>query len=300
MRIFITGASGFVGQAVSRKLLAAGHQVLGLARSDSAQEKVQSIGAEAVRGTLSDIDVLKTAAKACDGVIHLGFNHDFSQFLANCEEDSQAISAFGDALFGTNKCLIVPTGMAGILNDNRVLTENDAVPANFPFPRKSEVAALQVAARGVNASVIRFSQIHDTRRQGIGTFMVEAALRNHQVNYVGTGETRWSACHVDDTANLIVWMMENPERGAVYHAVGEKGVALKDIAEAIGKRLALPVMSISPDEAESLLGPTAPFFSIDQLASSQLTQQRTGWKPVGPSMLEDLANLDISGFEVQG
>jgi nucleoside-diphosphate-sugar epimerase len=294
MRVFVTGATGFVGSAVVAELIAAGHQVLGLTRSDAGAQALAAAGAEAHRGSLQDLESLKQGAARSDGVIHLAFNHDFSTYLANCEDDRRVIAALGAALAGSARPLLVTSG-TGMAAPGRPATEDDPPASSAEIPRAaSEEAADELAAEGVNAAVVRLPQVHDTERQGLITYAVETAREKGVSAYVGEGVHRWAAAHVSDTARLYRLALERAEPRARYHAVAEEGVAMRDIALAIGRRLAVPVKSIAPEEAPAHFGWLAMFVARDGAASSVLTRARLGWAPTGPGLLEDLAGAPVA------
>jgi nucleoside-diphosphate-sugar epimerase len=297
MRVFVTGATGFIGSAIVKNLIASGHHVLGLARSKEKAADLAATGAEVVFGSLDELDRLKRAAAATDGIIHTAFNHDFSKFVANCEDDRRVIEALGSALAGSNRPLIVTSG-TGIANSGsgRPATEEDAAESSAVSPRAaSEEAAASIAAEGVNVSVVRLPQVHDTTRQGLITYAIAMAREKGVSAYVGEGRNRWPAAHVVDTARLYRLAFERAERGAKYHAVAEEGVPLRDIAEVLGKRLKLPVVSIAPQEAAAHFGWLSAFVGRDAPASSELTRKRLQWRPNERGVLADLKELQ--GFD---
>lgn len=294
MRIFVTGATGFIGSAVVRELLDAGHKVLGLARSDEKAAALAATGAEVQRGSLEDLDGLGKAAASADGVIHLGFNHDFSKFAESCELDKHAIEALGKALEGSERPLLVTSGVA--VAQGRAATEDDQpIPVSSDYPRASEATAVALMARGVNASVVRLPQVHDTLRQGLVTPAIQIYREKGICAYIGNGLNRWSAVHVLDAARLYRLALENWESSARYHAVAEEGVPMRAIAEAIGRRLNLPVKSIAPEEAQDFFGWFARFAGLDLPASSAQTRKKLGWEPVGAGLLADLDAGRYSG-----
>ncbi len=245
MRIFITGATGFIGTATVKELTSAGHKVLGMARSDEGAKSLAAIGADVHRGSLEDLDSLRKGAAASDAVIHLGFVHDFSRFQENCEIDKRAIEALGSVLAGSNRPLVVTSGLAGLAAPGQLTTEDNVIPSDFPFPRVSEQTALSLVAKGVNASVMRLPQVHDTNKAGLVTYLIAVAREKGVSAYVAEGRNRWAAAHVLNVAHLYRLALEKHETGAKYHAVAEEGVALRDIAETIGKGLKVPVTSLS-------------------------------------------------------
>lgn len=297
MRVFVTGATGFIGSAVVKELIAASHQVLGLARSDEGAAALAAAGAEVHRGSVEDVDSLKAGADRSDGVIHLAFNHDFSKFMANCEDDRRVIKALGSALAGSGRPLIVTsgTGMANTVS-GQLATEDDAVIGSDVIPRAaSEEAAASVAADGVNVSVVRLPQVHDTVKQGLVTYAIAMFRERGVCAYVGDGHNRWPAAHVLDAARLYRLAIERAEPGSRYHGVAEEGVPLRDIAQTVSRRLKIPVKSIAPDEAQAYFGWLAMFAGLDAPASSAQTRRQLGWQPTGPGLIADLERLHVSG-----
>jgi nucleoside-diphosphate-sugar epimerase len=297
MRVFVTGATGFIGSAVVQELILAGHRVLGLARSEAGAQALVVAGAEVHRGDLDDLESLRRGAAASDGVIHLAFNHDFSKFAANCEADRQVIEAIGSVLAGSERHLIVTSG-TGIANTvpGQPAREENATVTSAMVPRAaSEEAAASVAARGVNVSVVRLPQVHDTVKQGLVTYLVQLAREKGVSAYVGDGLNRWPAAHVLDTARLYRLAFEKQAAGARYHAVAEEGVSLRDIAEVVGRGLNVPIVSLSPEEAAAHFGWLGMFAGRDLPASSAQTQERLGWHPTGPGMIADLERMNYSG-----
>jgi nucleoside-diphosphate-sugar epimerase len=295
MRVFVTGATGFIGSAVVKELTVAGHQVLGLARSDEKSTALATAGAAVHRGSLEDLDRVKDGAAQCDGVIHLAFNHDFSKYVANCEDDRHVIEALGSALAGSSRPLIVTSG-TGIANTvpGQPVREEDVAANSAAVPRAaSEEAANFVARGGTNVSVVRLPQVHNTVKQGLITYAIAVAREKNASAYVGDGRNRWPAVHVLDAARLYRLALEKAERGAKYHAVAEEGVPLRQIAEVIGRRLKVPTVSIAPEEAASHFGWLAAFAGLDALASSELTRRRLGWHPTGPGLIADLEQLQV-------
>jgi nucleoside-diphosphate-sugar epimerase len=287
MRVFVTGATGFVGSAIVGELIAAGHSVLGLARSDAGAESVVAAGAEVHRGDLEDLENLRSGAAAADAVIHTGFVHDFARFQEVCEIDRRAIAVLGSALAGSDRPLIITSGTAVVRMPGRLTTEDDA--PDSPNPRiASEQAAAAVAAQGARVVVMRLSQIHDPLKQGLVTYLIAVAREKGVSAYIGEGTNRWPAAHRRDAARLYRLALEKGSAGARYHAVAEEGVSLRAIAEAIGRGLKVPVVVKSPEEAAEHFGWLAHFVSADAPASSVLTQQRLGWHPTGPGLISDL------------
>jgi nucleoside-diphosphate-sugar epimerase len=287
MRVFVTGATGFIGTAVIRELMDAGHQVLGLTRSDAGAKSLTAAGAQAHRGDLEDLESLRSGAAQSEGVVHLAFNHDFSKWVESSESDRRAIEALGSALAGSDRPLIVTSGTAAAITPGRLTTENDA--PNSPIPRvASEEAAASVAAKGVRGSVVRLPQVHDPFKQGLITYLIAVAREKGVSAYVGEGNNRWPAVHVLDAARLYKLALDKGLAGARYNAVAEEGVPLREIAETIGRGLKIPVVSKSPEEASEDFGWLGLFMSADIPASSKLTQEWLGWRPTGPGLIEDL------------
>jgi nucleoside-diphosphate-sugar epimerase len=289
MRVFVTGATGFIGSAIVAELLRNGHQVLGLTRSDTGAQALAAAGAEALRGNLEDLDSLRRGAALADGVIHCAFDHDFSNFVANCEKDGRAIAALGATLAGSDRPFVVTSGVGmGSPGHGQPATE-DVFNLEHPNPRKaSELAAATVAADGVNVSVVRLPQVHDTTRHGLITYAIATAREKGVSAYVGDGGNRFSAAHVLDVARLYRLALEKGEPDARYHAVAEKGVAFREIAEVIGRGLNVPSASVSLEEAATHFGWLGMFAGLDLTASSAQTRARLGWVPVGPGLTEDL------------
>lgn len=290
MRIFVTGATGFIGSAVVKELLAAGHEVLGLARSDAGAASLAAVGATVHRGSLEEVDSLRRGAAGADAVIHTAFTHDFSKFAESCDQDRRAIEALGAELEGSARPLLVTHGVGG-LAQGRPGTEDDAPPPpSAAYPRASEAAAAALEARGVHAAVVRLPQVHDTVKQGLITPLIQIYREKGACAYVDEGLQRWAATHVLDVAHLYRLALEKAEPGARYHAVAEEGVSMRAIAEAIGRRLDLPVRSIAADAAEDFFGWMTMFVEWNLTATSRKTREKLGWQPVGPGLIADLDN----------
>lgn len=286
MRIFVTGATGFIGSAVVQELLGAGHKVLGLARSDASARALARTGAEVHRGDLQDLDSLKRGAADSDGVIHTAFIHDFSNFAANCQTDKLAIEALGQALAGSGRRLIVTAGILG-LPSARLATEEDAPSALLP--RSSEQTGLSLAAQGVHVSVIRLPpSVHGDGDHGFVPQLIAVARAKGFSSYVGDGTNRWPAVHRLDAARLYRLALEKGAAGSRFHGVADEGIPTRDLAEIIGRRLDVPAVSRSREEAAALFGFIGHALAMDSRASSAWTQEQLGWNPNQPGLLADL------------
>jgi nucleoside-diphosphate-sugar epimerase len=291
MRVFVTGASGFIGSACVKELRGAGHTVLGLARSDAAAKIAADAGAEVLRGELSDLDVLRKGARESDGVIHTAFIHDFTKFAENGQIDKRAIEAMGEVMAGTNKPMVVSSGTA-LLSPGQIATE-DLRPSGEGSPRVSEQTAFALAAKGVRATAIRLApSTHGASDQGFKagfvSYAAQVAREKGVSAYIGDGKNRWPQGHRLDAAKVYRLALEKGRAGAAYHPIGEEGVALKAIAEMIGKKLKLPVQSIGAEKAMEHFGFLGMFLSLDIPASSVKTQAELGWTPTGPGLLADM------------
>ena len=295
MRVFLTGASGFIGSRILRELLTAGHEVIGLTRSDSGAKELAKAGASAHLGTLEDPVGLAKGAENADAVIHTAFDHDFSNFAANCEKDRRVIAALGSVLRGSNRPLLITSGVGIGDPGNGEPAREDVFDAHHFNPRiASELAGQEQLEAGVNLGVIRLPQVHDTVRQGLISPYIEMARQKGVVAYVEQGANRWAAGHVNDVAKLYVLALDRAELGARYNAVAEEGVAARDIADVIATGLGVPAISITKDKAEAHFGWFSMFASADITASSAITRMKLGWTPTGSSLLEDLKDMDYS------
>jgi nucleoside-diphosphate-sugar epimerase len=290
MRVFVTGASGFIGSAIVHELIDAGHQVLGLARSDAAAASLAAAGAAVHRGALDDLDSLKRGAAQADGVIHTAFNHDFSRFKESCENERRVVEALGGAVAGTERLLIVTSG-TGLLAPGRLATEDASVPSGSSIPRvASEEAAAAAAARGARVAVVRLpTTVHGEGDHGFVPLLIGIARQKAAAAYVDEGRNRWPAVHRLDAAHLYRLVLEKGAAGARYHAVAEEGVPMRTIAEVIGHRLKLPVVAkTTPAEAAEHFGWFAHFAALDNPSSSAQTQAALGWRPTRPALIADL------------
>ncbi len=295
MRIFLTGATGFIGSHVIPELLGAGHKVVGLTRSDAGAEALVKAGVEPYSGTIDDPESLRAGAAATDAVIHTAFDHNFANFVANCEKDQRVIRVLGDALKGSTKPLIITSGTGmGASKPGQPATE-DVFDANNPNPRRaSELAGAEMLAAGVKVIVVRLPQVHDPRKQGLISPLIDIARQKGVSAYVGDGHNRWAAGHVSDVAKLYRLAIEQGRAGERFNAVGEEGISARDIATAIGAGLGIPVVSLAPDQAPDHFGWLGMFMAHDMPASSAWTRQRLGWYPEGPGLIADLRKMDYS------
>jgi nucleoside-diphosphate-sugar epimerase len=295
MRIFLTGATGFIGSRIVPELLAAGHQVLGMTRSEQGARAIAAAGAEVHHGQLEDLDSLRSGAAKADAVIHTAFDHDFSNFVANCEKDGRAIRAMGSALMGSSRPLLITSGTGmGSAVPGKPATE-DVFNSEHPNPRSaSEVAGEEMLAAGVAVSVMRLPQVHDTVKQGLITPLIEVARTRGVSAYIGDGLNRYPAAHVLDVARLYRLAIEQCTPGTRYNAVDEEGISTRDIAQAIGAGLGVPVKSISPNDAADHFGWLGGFVGLDMSASSEWTRRVLDWHPNGPGLLDDLKRMDYS------
>lgn len=291
MRIFVTGATGFIGSALVPELINAGHKVLGLTRSNAGARSLLAAGAEVHRGDLNELESMRSGAAASDAVIHTAFIHDFSKFKENCEIDRRAIETLGAVLAGSDRLLIVTSGLAR-LSSGRAASEQDAaLPVSDSYPRASEQTAAALSERGVRTSVVRLPQVHNTLKQGLISYAIAVAREKRVSAYIGDGRNRWAAVHLLDAARLYRLALENAEAGARYQAVAEEGVPVRDIAEVIGRGLKVPVVSISQEEAAGHFGWLGGFAGWDLTGSSEFTKQKLGWQPTEPGLIADLENM---------
>ena len=289
MRIFLTGATGFIGSALVPELIQAGHEVIGMTRSDAGAQALAAAGADVHRGTLEDPDSLRSGAAKADAVIHLAFDHDFSNFVANCEKDKRVIAALGSALAGSDRPLLITSGTGAGSRGNGEPATEDVFNTDHPNPRlASEIAGQALLEAGVNVSVMRLPQVHNPLRQGLITPLIQIVREKGVCAYVENGDNRWPAGHLSDVAQLYRLAIERGERGARYHAVAEEGVSAREIAEALGRGLKVPVMSITREQAPAYFGWMSMFAALDMPASSAQTRARLGWRPTGPTLLSDL------------
>jgi nucleoside-diphosphate-sugar epimerase len=289
MRIFVTGASGFVGSAVVRELLSAGHQVLGLARSERSAQAIREAGAEVHPGDLEDIESLQAGARACDAIIHTGFIHDFTRFAEMCETDRRAVEAMGEALLGTEKPFVITSGVGLLRKSGELVVETD-MPSG-PNPRiATEQAADAVAAKGVRVSLVRLPpSTHGVGDHGFVPMLIDMAQEKGVSVYAGAGENRWPAVHRLDAAKLYRLAIETPAApGTRYHAVADQGVPFREIAEVIGRRLRIPVESKTPEEAAAHFAWFAHFAAMDVRASAAQTRAALGWEPTQPGLIDDI------------
>lgn len=296
MKVFITGSNGFIGSRLTVELLREKYQVIGLARSHDAAKRLQNMGAEILHGSLSDHESLHAGALQADAVIHLAFDPDFSRFREGSEMDARAIETLGKALIGSGKPFLVPTGMAGLAPSGTVIAEDTSIPVNYALPRISEQTALSFASEGVSVSVIRLAQVHDIYKQGLVSGLIDIARHTGISAYLEEGSQRWPAVHIQDTARLFILALKASKSGVKYHAVGEEGVEMRMIADAIGRKLDLPVKSLDDEAAQQHFGAFYMFIKQDMPATARNTMELLNWYPEGPTLISDLEHLEHLGY----
>jgi nucleoside-diphosphate-sugar epimerase len=293
MRVFVSGATGFIGTELVKELIASGHHVRGLARSEQGAEQLKAAGAEVHRGDLTDLESLREGARGMDVVVNLAFNHDFSKFAQNAQDEIKAIEALGSVL-EPGKLLVVTSG-TGLVSGGpgHVRAESDAPVSDQAIPRQPEQTARALTANGVRVAIVRLPQVHDTHKQGLVPLLTQTAREKRVSAYIGDGANRWAAAPLKDVSHLYRLAIEKTGSGfTVYHAVQEEGVSMKEIAETIGRGLNVPVVSLAPEEAAEHFGWLAHFASLDMPASSEWTRKTLGWEPAGPGLIEDLRNME--------
>lgn len=295
MRVFLTGATGFIGSRIVPELLAAGHQVIGMTRSDAGAQALSAAGVQAHRGTLEDLGSLRAGAEKADAVIHTAFDHDFSHFVANCEKDKRVIEALGGVLRGSARPLIITSG-TGMGDAHRGQPATEAVfDVNNPNPRVlSEITGAALLEQGVDVRVVRLPQVHDTFKQGLVTPLIDIFRAKGKAAYVNEGTHSWPAAHVLDVAKLYALVLDNGQAGKRYNAVAEEGITAREIAEVVGAGLGVPVVSVNSEQVPEFFGWMALFAGLDLRASSAWTRQALDWRPTGPGLIEDLKRMDYS------
>jgi nucleoside-diphosphate-sugar epimerase len=298
MRVFVTGSAGFIGSRLVSELLRHGHTVLGLTRSESGAAQLRKAGADVLHGNLEDLDSLRKGAAETDATVHLAFNHDFSRFLQNCEDDRNAIRAMGEVLAGSGRPFVITSGTAVAENVNGQPSTEDSAMTSWNPRAASEQVAQDFAGRGVAVSIVRLPQVHDNVKQGLVPYVTATARDKGVSVYLGDGANRWPAAPVAPVAELYRLALEKAEPGAIYHAVHEEGVSMKAIAETIGRGLNVPVVSLPADQAEAHFGWLGNFARHDMPSSSALTRRKLGWNPTGPTLLEDLEAMDYTNLAI--
>jgi nucleoside-diphosphate-sugar epimerase len=295
MRVFVTGATGFIGTELVKELIEVGHQVRGLTRSEAGVEQLKAVGAEVHRGDLTDLDSLRSGAAGMDAVVHLAFSHDFSKFAQNAADEIKAIEALGSVM-QPGKLFVVTSGVGLTSGEpGHLRTEKDPPVDSPAIPRRPEQAAQAVADKGVHVAIVRLPQVHDTRKQGLVPLLTQTAREKGVSAYLGDGANRWAAAPLKDVAHLYRLAVEKTGPGVtVYNAVQEEGVSAREIAETIGKGLKVPVVSIAPEKAGEHFGWFAHFAALDMPATSEWTRKTLGWAPTGPGLIEDLTNMKYS------
>jgi nucleoside-diphosphate-sugar epimerase len=295
MRIFLTGATGFIGRAVLSELLQAGHQVVGMTRSTEGARALEAAGAEPHHGTLEDPASIQGGAEQADAVIHTAFDHDFSRFAENCDKDRRVIGALGEVLKGSDRPLLITSGVGiGGAGHGRLARE-DVFDDAHPNPRiASERAGNELLDAGVNVGVMRLPQVHDTEKQGLITPLIAIFREKGVAAYIGDGRNRWSAGHLSDVARLYRLAIEKAEPGARYHAVGEEGVETREIVDVLARGLKIPAVSVPQNKAAEHFGWMALFAGVDLAASSALTQAKLDWHPQGPGLIADLEAMQYA------
>lgn len=295
MRVFLTGATGFIGSHIIPELLGAGHEVLGLTRSDAGAGQLEAAGAAVHRGDLEQPETLAKGAASADAVIHCAFDHNFETFAENAKKDARNIAAIGTALEGTYKPILITSGIGiGTPLNGGPATEDILNPRHANPRIATELAGAALTAQRIDVRTIRLPQVHDTLKAGLVTPLAAEARRAGAAAYLGDGQTRWAAAHVSDVARLYVLALEKGEPGARYNASVEEGVTARAIAEAIGLRVGLPVRSIGPEEVNRYFGWMAPFAGLDMIGTNAWTRERLGWNPNGVDLLSDLAVMDYA------
>ena len=294
MKIFVTGATGFIGTELVKELIAAGHQVRGLTRSDAGARQLQAAGAEVHHGNLKDLDSLRRGAEGVEAVVHLAFSHDdMTKFAENGQDERAAIEALGGVLKPGN--LLVVTSGTGLVSGGpgHVRLETDPPMSNAAVPRQPEAVASAAAERGIRVAIVRLPQVHDTRKQGLVPFLTETARQKGISAYVGDGANRWAAAPLPAVSHLYRLVVEQTGPGVtIYHAVQEEGVPLREIAETIGRGFGIPVVSLDPEKAAEHFGWLTHFAALDMPASSEWTRKKLDWTPTGPGLIEDLSNME--------
>lgn len=297
MRVFLTGATGFIGSQIIPHLLAAGHQVLGLTRSDSGARQLEQAGAQVHRGDLEDPATLAAGAEKADAVIHCAFDHDFSRFADNIAKDRRNILAMGEALKGSDRPFLISSGVGMGSNGPGQAATEDVFNRDNPNQRRmSEVTGEELLHQGISYAAVRLPQVHDTVKQGLISPMIQIARTRGSMAYVGKGQNRWSAAHISDVARLYALALDKHHAGARWHAVAEEGVTARDIAETIAAGMGIPAISVAPEDMAAHFGPFAHFVTLDMPASSAITRQKLGWTPTGPGLLEDLRNMNYAAL----